>query len=61
MDRLLDEVQREDDYVKVKVDIINQKFESSPLLPVSCYGEVTDLGDAHGKYVQWPRFAIKVI
>ncbi|MFS7985320.1 hypothetical protein Hanom_Chr11g00997081 [Helianthus anomalus] len=61
MDRLLLEVQMEDDYVKVKVDIIDQKFESSPLLPVSCYGEVTDLGDAHGKYIQCPHFAIKLL
>ncbi|KAJ0894398.1 putative papain-like cysteine peptidase superfamily [Helianthus annuus] len=61
MDRLLDEVQMEDGYVKVKVDIIDPKFENSPLPPVSCYDEVADLGDARGKYVQWPRFAIKLL
>ncbi|KAL9996137.1 hypothetical protein Hdeb2414_s0006g00217161 [Helianthus debilis subsp. tardiflorus] len=61
MDRLLDDVQMEDGYVKVKVDIIDPKFENSPLPLVSGYDEVTDLGDARGKYVQWPRFAIKTI
>ncbi|XP_035840877.1 uncharacterized protein LOC110918800 [Helianthus annuus] len=61
MDRLLDEVQMEDGYVKVKVDIIDPKFENSPLPPVSSYDEVADLGDARGKYVQWPRFAIKLL
>ncbi|KAF5763531.1 hypothetical protein HanXRQr2_Chr15g0681341 [Helianthus annuus] len=60
MDRLLDEVQMEDGYVKAKVYIIDPKFENNPLPPVSCYDEVADLGDARGKYVQWPRFAIKV-
>ncbi|MFS7916968.1 hypothetical protein Hanom_Chr03g00183551 [Helianthus anomalus] len=61
MNMLLDEVQLEDGYVKVKVDIIDPKFESSPLPLVSFYDEITDLGDAHGKYIQWPHFAIKVI
>ncbi|KAF5776698.1 putative Ulp1 protease family catalytic domain, papain-like cysteine peptidase superfamily [Helianthus annuus] len=61
-DRILDKRPIHDDYVKVRVDDVNQDFKGYPVPPHTMIeDDVIDMGSTHRKFIQWPRKAIKLL
>ncbi|KAJ0900006.1 hypothetical protein HanPSC8_Chr08g0308591 [Helianthus annuus] len=60
-DRILDNNPMHVDYIKIYVNGVTEKYKGYPILPHTMKPEeVIDMGSIQGKFIQWPRKAIKV-